>query len=50
MSESKAHSGIDLPDISILNEEEVTLFADTALVEAGKNLTRRERPSTRSVS
>ena len=41
MSEIPDSNGIELPDISILNEEEVILFADTALVEAGKNLTRR---------
>ncbi|TRZ48089.1 hypothetical protein D4S03_10385, partial [bacterium] len=41
MSEIPGSQGIELPDISIINEEEVILFADTALVEAGKNLTRR---------
>ena len=41
MSEIPDSKGIELPDISILNEEEVILFADTALVEAGNSLTRR---------
>jgi DNA primase len=41
MDEPVIPEGIDLPDVAILNEEEVILFADTALVEAGKNLTRR---------
>jgi len=41
MSDLPGSKGIELPDISIINEEEVILFADTALVEAGKNLTRR---------
>ena len=41
MSDTPGSKGIELPDISIINEEEVILFADTALVEAGKNLTRR---------
>ena len=41
MDESLPPDGIELPDIEILNEEEILLFADTALVEAGKNLTRR---------
>ena len=41
MSEIPDSKGIELPDIAILNEEEVILFADTALVEAGNSLTRR---------
>jgi len=41
MSEIPDSKGIELPDISILNEEEVILFADTAMVEAGNSLTRR---------
>ncbi|MCX6281657.1 MAG: hypothetical protein NTU51_06830, partial [Bacteroidetes bacterium] len=41
MNELPDTNGIELPNIEILNEEEVLLFADTALVEAGKNLTRR---------
>ena len=41
MNELPDNQGIELPNIEILNEEEVLLFADTALVEAGKNLTRR---------
>src|ERR1035437_9334817 len=41
MSEIPESKGIELPDIAILNEEEVILFADTALVEAGNSLTRR---------
>ncbi len=41
MNELPDNQGIELPNIEILNEEEVLLYADTALVEAGKNLTRR---------
>ncbi len=41
MNDAELPDGIELPDIGLLNEEELLLFADTALVEAGKNLTRR---------
>src|SRR5512133_2886744 len=41
MTDNELPDGIELPDISLLNEEELLIFADTALVEAGKNLTRR---------
>ena len=41
MNDIPGSQGIELPDIAILNEEEVILFADTSLVEAGNNLTRR---------
>jgi DNA primase len=41
MNDSELPDGIELPNIELLNEEELIVFADTALVEAGKNLTRR---------
>jgi DNA primase len=41
MDVSEQNEGIELPDIAILNEEEVILFAKTVLLEAGDNLTRR---------
>jgi len=41
MNELPGSQGIELPNIEVLDEEELLLYADTALVEAGKNLTRR---------
>jgi len=41
MNDNELPDGIELPDIGLLNEEELLIFTDTVLVEAGKNLTRR---------